>query len=145
MNNYKKYPPSFPPRYKPLKNPKPVNANDYKIKIPKVKKTDLSLYNIKKQPTNIKKNNNVLSKATIDKKLDITPKIPSKPLPSPPVKLKKIQKTITFQKNNSTFFSKFNPFYRSTNMNKPHQKSKIMNKQRLTTMKRAIKFSIGIY
>jgi hypothetical protein len=144
INNYKKYPPSFPPKYKPLKKTKPVNANDYKIKIPKVKKTDLSLYNIKKQPINIKKNNNVLSKATIDKKLDIAPKIPSKPLPSPPVQLKKIQKTITLQKNNSTI-SKFNPFYRSTNINKPQQKSKIMNKQRLTTMKRTIKFSIGIF
>lgn len=145
ISNYKRYPPSFPPKYKPLKSPKPVNANDYKINIPKVKKTDLSLYNIKRQPLNMKKNINVLSKSTIDKKLDITPKIPSKPLPSPPVQLKKIQKIIILQKNNSAFFSKFNPFYRSTNINKPHQISKIMNKRKLSTIKRAIKFSIGKY
>jgi hypothetical protein len=135
MNNYKKYPPSFPPKYRPLKSPNPVNANDYKLNNLKVKKTDLSLYNIKKpQPiNNIKKNNDLKSDTLIDKKLDNSPKILKLPAP----------KTISKKVRKNSFFSLF-PFYRSTNIHKPQQRSKIIDENRLRVLKRTIGFSVGI-
>jgi hypothetical protein len=143
-NNYKKYSPSFPPKYKPLKSPNPVNANDYKLKNLKVEKTDLSLYDIKKpQPiNNNKKNNNVKSATLIDKKLNVSPKIVFNPQPlSTSVSLKNAPKPISKKVQKNSFFLKFFPFYRSTN--KPQQKSKIIDKNRLRVLKRTIGFSAG--